>query len=35
MYLKYYLYRHKAGDSIKLTYIRNGKENSVVIKLSN
>lgn len=35
MYLKYYLYRHKVGDSIKLTYIRNGKENSVVIKLSN
>ena len=35
MYLKYYLYRHKVGDTIKITYIRNGKEMSTEVKLSN
>lgn len=32
-YLRYELYQHQAGDTIKVTYIRNGKENTVEIKL--
>lgn len=32
-YLRYELYQHQAGDTIKITYIRNGKENTVDVKL--
>lgn len=32
-YLRYELYQHQAGDTIKITYIRNGKENTVNVKL--
>ncbi len=32
-YLRYELYQHQAGDTIKITYIRNGKENTVKVKL--
>lgn len=32
-YLRYELYKYKVGDSIKVTYIRNGKEATVNIKL--
>lgn len=33
-YLRYELYQYQAGDTIKITYIRNGKENTVDVKLS-
>ena len=33
-YLRYELYQHQAGDTIKITYIRDGKENTVDVKLS-
>lgn len=33
-YLRYELYQHQAGDTVKLTYIRNGKENTVDVKLT-
>lgn len=33
-YLRYELYQHQAGDTIKVTYIRDGKEHTVDIKLS-
>lgn len=33
-YLKYYLYKYKVGDTINLTYLRNGKEQSVKVKLT-
>lgn len=32
-YLRYELYQHQAGDTIKITYIRNNKEHTVDIKL--
>lgn len=32
-YLKYYLYRYNVGDKVKITYIRNGKENTTTVKL--
>lgn len=32
-YLKYYLYRYNVGDKVKLTYIRNGKENTTTVTL--
>ena len=31
--LRYYLYQYKTGDTIKVTYIRNGKENTLNMKL--
>lgn len=31
---KYYLYKHKIGDTVKVTYIRNGKEGNCVVKLT-
>lgn len=31
---KYELYKYSIGDTIKVTYIRNGKENSVEVKLN-
>lgn len=31
--LRYYLYKYNIGDTIEVTYIRNGKENTVKIKL--
>lgn len=33
-YLRYELYQHQAGDTIEITYIRNGKENVTKVKLS-
>lgn len=33
-YLKYYLYKYKVGDTIKLTYIRSGKEHTANVKLT-
>ena len=33
-YLRYELYQHQAGDTIKVTYIRDGKEHTVDVKLS-
>ncbi len=33
-YLKYYLYKHKVNDSIKLTFTRKNKEQTVTIKLT-
>lgn len=33
-YLKYYLYKYKIGDTINVTYLRNGKEESVKVKLT-
>ncbi len=33
-YLRYELYQHQAGDTIELTYIRNGKEHTTKVKLS-
>ncbi len=33
-YLRYELYQHQAGDTIDITYIRNGKEKTVKVKLS-
>ena len=35
MYLKYYLYRFNVGDTVTLTYIRDGKEKTVDITLKN
>lgn len=32
-FLRYELYQHQAGDTIKITYIRNGKEHTVNVKL--
>ncbi len=32
-FLRYELYQHQAGDTIKITYIRDGKENTVNVKL--
>ena len=32
-YLRYELYQHQAGDTIKITYIRDGKEQTVDVKL--
>lgn len=32
-YLKYYLYRYNVGDTVKLTYDRNGKTKTVDVKL--
>lgn len=32
-YLKYYLYRYNVGDKVSVTYIRNGKENTVEMTL--
>lgn len=32
-YLKYYLYRYRVGDKVKITYIRDGKEKTVEITL--
>ena len=29
----YELYQHQAGDTIKITYIRDGKENTADVKL--
>lgn len=34
-YLKYYLYRYRVGDKVKLTYIRDGKEKTVEVTLKN
>ena len=33
-YLRYYLYKHKVGDEMKVTIIRNNKEKDIKIKLS-
>lgn len=33
-YLRYELYQHQAGDVIKVTYLRSGKEQTVNVKLS-
>ena len=33
-YLRYELYQHQAGDTIQVTYIREGKEHTVDVKLS-
>ena len=33
-YLRYELYKYKFGDTIKITYVRNGKENTVSVKLT-
>ena len=35
MYLKYYLYRFNVGDTVTITYIRDGKEKTVDITLKN
>ena len=32
-YLRYYLYKHKVGDEMKLTIIRNNKEMDLKVKL--
>jgi serine protease Do len=32
-YLRYELYQHKSGDTIEVTYLRNGKEKTTKIKL--
>lgn len=32
-YLKYYLYRYRVGDKVKITYIRDGKEKIVEVTL--
>lgn len=32
-YLKYYLYRYNVGDTVEVTYIRNGREMTTKIKL--
>ena len=34
-YLRYYLYKHKVGDEMKLTIIRDGKEKELKITLTN
>ena len=31
--LKYYLYKYAPGDKVKITYVRNGKTETVTIKL--
>ena len=33
-YLKYYLYRYNVGDTVKITYQRNGKSKTVDVKLT-
>ena len=33
-YLRYELYQHQAGDTIQVTYIRDGEEHTVDVKLS-
>ena len=33
-YLRYELYQHQAGDTIEITYIRNGREHTVKVTLS-
>ena len=33
-YLRYELYKYKVGDTIKVTYLRDGKENAASIKLT-
>ena len=33
-YLRYELYKHKPGDTVEVTYIRDGKEKTVKVKLS-
>ena len=33
MYLKYYLYRYKVGDKVKVTYVRDGKEHTAEVTL--
>lgn len=33
-YLRYYLYKHKVGEEMKLTILRNNKEKDVTIKLT-
>lgn len=32
-YLKYYLYRYRVGDKVKITYIRDGKEKTIEVTL--
>jgi len=32
--LRYALYKHEPGDTIKIKYLRNNKENNVEIKLT-
>lgn len=32
-YLKYYLYRYRVGDKVKITYIRDGKEKTIEVAL--
>jgi len=34
-YLKYYLYRYRVGDKVKITYIRGDKEKTVEVTLKN
>lgn len=31
---KYYLYKHKVGDTVEITYVRNGKEGKCEVKLT-
>lgn len=31
---KYYLYKHKVGDTVEVTYVRNGKEGKCEVKLT-
>ena len=33
-YLRYELYKHKVGDTITITYERDGKEKTVKVKLA-
>ncbi len=33
-YLRYYLYKHKVGDEIKVTILRNNKEKDIKVKLA-
>ena len=33
-HLRYQLYQHKAGDKVKITIIRNGKEKTITVKLN-
>jgi len=33
-YLRYYLYKHEAGDAVKIKYYRDGKLNEVKVKLT-
>ncbi len=33
-YLRYELYKHKVGDTIEITFVRNGKEEKASVKLS-